>query len=199
MHKWKEEELDFLWNYAPGHSHKEIMAALNENFQLELSLGQVKACLERNKIRNGRTGRFEKGHVPANRGKHSGGWEPGWYKKGHLPATHKPVGTVSVRNNRKRGQQCVYEKTAEPNVWKRKCVLEWERQYGPVPKGKIIIAADGNQLNTSAENLVAVTRQQHAVMNRYGIHGYDRESAEAAANVAALKLQIAEGKRRNRK
>ena len=118
------------------------------------------------------------------------------FKKGGMPQNHKPVGTVSIRNNYKRGQQYVYEKVAEPNVWRPKHILEWERKYGKVPKGKIVIFADGNTLNTDIDNLILIGRNQNAVMNRWKIHGSNKDTAETAANIASLKLKISENKKR---
>ena len=150
----------------------------------------VKGAGGRYGISTGRTGRFKTGHIPANKGKKhpsTGRTAETQFKKGRRPHTWKPAGTESIRRHRKRGQEYVYTKVAEPNVWRMKHILEWERHNGPVPPGKIIIFADGNTLNTDISNLVMVSRQQHAVMNHCGIRGYDRESMEAAAGIAELK------------
>ncbi len=200
MHRYTEEELAYIREIAPGKSHKEITEALNRRFSLDLSVSAVKACLERYSIRTGRTGRFEPGSIPANKGKKMKpeAYEkcaPTMFKKGDTPINHKPIGTISVRHNYKRGQMFVYEKVAEPNVWRMKHVLEWEKHNGPVPKGKIIIFADGDPLNTDIGNLVMIDRSQNAVMNRWGIRGSDKGSMEAAAKVASLKSQIAKRKR----
>lgn len=197
-HYYTAEELDFLRKFAFGHSYKEITAAMNSKFALSLNVNQVRACLKNHHIATGRTGRFEKGHVPANKGKHNptvGRMAETQFKKGNIPANHKPVGTVSIRNHHKRGQRYVYEKVAEPNVWRMKHILEWERYNGPVPKGKVIIFADGNSLNTDIENLVMVDRSQLAVMNRWNIKGADKELMETAANTAALKISISKAKK----
>ena len=89
----------------------------------------------------------------------------------------------------------VYVKVAEPTIWRMKHIMEWEKHNGPVPKGKAIIFADGNPQNTDIDNLVMVSRSQLAVMNRWGIHGYDKQTAEVAANVASLKIVVSERKR----
>ena len=201
IHNWTGGEKEFLRQYVASHTWKETAEEFNRRFGCNLTKDAVKAAGERYGIRTGRDGRFQKGTVPPNKGKKM---QPEQYakcaatmfKKGQTLVNHKPVGTVSVRRNNKRGQQYVYEKVAEPNVWKIKHVLEWERHNGPVPKGMIIIFADGNPLNTDISNLVMISRAQNVVMNRWKIRGCDKEHMEAAANVASLKIQISKRKRK---
>lgn len=202
IHYYTEEKLDFLRKFAYGHSYKEITDAINEEFGLSLGESQIRACLKNHKIQTGRTGRFEKGHVPANKGKHPptvGRMAETQFKKGNIPQNHKPVGTVSVRHNYKRGATYVYEKVAEPNAWRMKHILEWEKHNGPVPKGKAIIFADGDTTNTDISNLVMVDRSQLAVMNRWNLKGSGKELMETAANTAMLKISIAKAKKGRRK
>lgn len=193
-HVYSAEEKEFIREYAYGHSHMEITSALNSKFGLDLGKNQISAYLKNHGIKTGRTGRFAKGHIPPNKGKHIptiGRMAETQFKKGCIPQNHKPVGTLSIRCNYKRNRKYVYEKVAEPNVWRMKHVLVWESYYGPVPKDKIVIFADGNTLNTDISNLVLVSRSQNAIMNRWRIRGADKEHMEAAANVASLKSHIA--------
>ena len=96
MHRYTAEEKAFIQEYAHGHSHREITDECNKRFHSGLGIDQIRAYLKNHKITTGRTGRFEKGHVPANKGTHIGGWEPTQFKKGNMPVNHKPVGTESV-------------------------------------------------------------------------------------------------------
>ncbi|MDO4305798.1 MAG: HNH endonuclease signature motif containing protein [Eubacteriales bacterium] len=198
IHTWTDEEKEFLRRCVKNHTWKEATEIFNLKFGCSLTKEAIKAAGDRYGIRTGRTGCFEKGHVPANKGKHNptvGRMAETQFKKGNIPANHKPVGTVSIRNHHKRGQRYVYEKIAEPNVWRMKHILEWERHNGPVPKGKVIVFADGNSLNTDIENLVMVDRSQLAVMNRWNIKGANKELMETAVNTAALKISISKAKK----
>lgn len=202
IHYYTKDELEFLREFAPGHSYKEITEAFNERFPPGVDERKIKACLGNHKITTGRTGRFEKGHIPANKGMHQpivGRMAETQFKKGNIPPNHKPVGTMSIRSNDKKGQKYVYEKVAEPNKWRLKHILEWERHNGPVPKGKVIIFADGNSLNADISNLVMIDRSQLAVMNRWNIRGNNKELTETAANIASLKMQISEAKKKRKK
>lgn len=200
MHKWTQEERQFIREYVLSHTWRETAEEFNRKFGCSITLGALRGAGKRYGIRSGRTGQFVKGQIPANKGKKM---DPEKYKKcmptmfykGNQPPNHKPVGTLSIRSNNKRNQRYVYEKVAEPNVWRLRHILEWERYNGPVPEGKIIIFADGNSLNTDISNLVMISRSQHAVMNRLGIHGCNKDQTEMAANVASLRIQISKRKR----
>ena len=203
--KYPDGMAEYVESIAQGKSTAELVEAVNRKYGAgTIGIRQMKAYKKNHGINTGLTGQFETGHVPANRGKQMSpeAYEkcaPTMFQKGRTPTNHKPVGTVSVRNHAKRNQQYVYEKVAEPNVWRLKHILEWEKHNGPVPKGKMIVFADGNPLNTDISNLVMISQSQNAVMNRWGFRGYDKETAEAAANVASLKIAISERKRGKKK
>jgi hypothetical protein len=201
-HKYTEEELKFLRKYAYGHSYKEITQKFNEKFPPGVEQRKIRACMQNHGIKTGRDGRFKKGHEPANKGKHmqtTGRMAETQFKKGDMPKNHLPVGSVTVRHSYKGKKPYVWEKVAEPNVWRMKHVLEWEKENGPVPEGMTVIFADGDTLNTDISNLVLVSRSQLAVMNRWNIKGHNKEYTEAAANIASLKSQIAKARKRRKK
>ena len=70
---------------------------------------------------------------------------------------------------------------------------------GPVPKGMIVVFGDGNPMNTDVSNLVLISKGQNAVMNRWNVKGYDKETTETAANIARLKMQIAKARKARKK
>jgi hypothetical protein len=121
------------------------------------------------------------------------------FKKGNVPKNHKPVGSISIRKSNKRNTAYQYIKIAEPNKWKMLHVVEYEKHNGPVPKGYIVIFADGDTMNTDISNLLLVSRQQLAVMNRWNLHGENTEQAETAANIASLKIQISKARKKRKK
>lgn len=199
--KYPEGMAEYIASIAQGKNTAELAEAVNRKYGAgTIGIRQMKAYKKNHGINTGLTGQFEPGHTPANKGKKMSpeAYEkcgPTMFCKGQTPVNHKPVGTESVRRNYKRNQMFVYVKVAEPNIWRMKHILEWEKHNGPVPKGKAIIFADGNPQNTDIDNLVMVSRSQLAVMNRWGIHGYDKQTAEVAANVASLKIVVSERKR----
>lgn len=181
-------------------SVKALAEAVNERFGTAYTYSQVKAYLKRHGILTGRTGRFEKGHVPANKGTHNGGWEPTQFKKGNMPVNHKPVGTESVRKGHKeRGESPrIWVKVAEPNQWRMKSVIVWESHYGPVPKGKIVIFLDGDTMNTDISNLALIDKNTNVRLNQLGLRTQSREYTLAAISVAELVIKTAEAKKGKR-
>lgn len=82
-YRYTEEEHAFLKEYVPGHSYKEIQEEFIRRFR-GIKVTQVAAYIKKHKLKTGRTGRFEKGHTPCNKGKkgqYSPGSEKGWFKK----------------------------------------------------------------------------------------------------------------------
>lgn len=69
MHKYTTEEQQFMAGYVPGHSYREIQKAFTKKFGWEISIGQVSGYIHNHHLNTGKTGRFQKGHEPANKGK----------------------------------------------------------------------------------------------------------------------------------
>lgn len=203
---------DFVRSIAAGKSTQEIVDLVNAEFgEGTITVQYMKAYKKNHGINTGLTGRFEPGHVPATKGKT---WDEYMspeaqersrqttFKKGHVPHNGEtPVGTIRVRHDHRNrgGRPYTWQKTAEPNVWRMKHVIEWEEHNGPVPEGCMVTFADGDTLNWHIDNLILETRAQHAVKNRWGIHGYDRESAQAANTIADVKMAISKAKKKGRK
>lgn len=83
------------------------------------------------------------------------------FKKGQKGINWLPVGSVRVRRDKGKGQPRAYIKVAEPNIWKLRAVLVWEKENGPVPKGFVVHHKNENSLEDVIENLCALTRAQH--------------------------------------
>lgn len=206
-------EMDaFIREHVQGTSHQAMADLVNEHFGAGFTKDQMKSYYARNKLNSGRSGRFKKGAVPANKGKT---WDEFMspegqansrktqYKPGHLPHNGgTPIGTIRLRKERKNrpGSKPYYwEKVEQPNVWKMKHVLEWERHNGSVPDGCMVTFANGDTLDYRIDNLILETKAQHCVKNRHNIHGYDRESALAANKIADIKMVVTKTKKRKQK
>lgn len=192
MRKYNQQERDFMKSYVPGHSHKEICEAFNKRFSPPISVAQVKVYITNNKLNTGRTGRFEKGHIPANKGKKLSKEmydkaAPTMFKSGHKPANTLPVGTEKMLADGyiwvKIDDQVGVRKQVN---WKQKHKLIWEAANGPVPEGCIITFLDGNHSNCSLENLQLITKEQNARLNRHGLRGDSAEITQLGIAVADL-------------
>jgi hypothetical protein len=107
-----------------------------------------------------------------------------------MPVTYRPVGTERLNND---GYFEV--KIRDPKTWKHKHVIIWEKAHGKVPKGNVIMFADGNKLNVSLSNLLMVSRKELAVMNRCGLISGDKDLTKVGKSIAAIKILIGERER----
>jgi hypothetical protein len=82
--------------------------------------------------------------------------------KGGPPHNALPVGSVTIRRRPGRGDDTrAWVKVSEPNVWRPRAIVEYERAYGPVPAGFIVHHIDHDSLNDAPDNLVAMSRAEH--------------------------------------
>lgn len=193
-HLYTDEQIEFLKNHTRGRARKDIHAMFNEHFNLQLTRAQIEGTLKRNKLKTGFDGRFKKGSIPFNKGMKGMyfGGEIGkktQFKKGNRPINHKPVGTERVN-----GDDYVDIKIADPNKWRAKHLLVYEKEIGPVPKGHVVIFGDGNRRNFELDNLILVSRKQLLMMNKHSLIQGDAELTRTGIIVANLYSKISERK-----
>lgn len=192
-HVYTEEEHTFMREFVPGHSYREIAAAFTEKFGWEISIGQVNAYIGNHHLNTGRTGRFQKGQVPPNKGKKgvcAAGCEKTWFPKGNIPKNYRSIGSERISKD-----GYIEVKVADPNKWKLKHRIVWEKVNGPVPKGYIIIFRDNDKTNTDINNLLMIKRGIHAVMNHTGLCEYSGEFKDTAVMIAELKATTSKAKK----
>lgn len=126
--------------------------------------------------KTGRTGQFEKGAVPHNKGKPcapgTGGRHPNaratQFKKGQRTGIaqkhYKPVGyeRISVDGYRERK---VNDGPVFKDRWQLVQRIEWEKVNGPIPEGYALKCLDGNKLNCDPSNWEPVHRGVLARLN----------------------------------
>lgn len=193
-HQYTTEEQKFMTEYVPRHSYREIKKAFTEKFGWEISLGQIKSYIGNHHLSTGRTGQFQKGQKPHNKGKKgicADGCEKTWFKKGHIPKNYRPVGSERVNKD-----GYVEVKVADPNKWKLKHRVVWEAVNGKIPKGCIIIFRDNDKTNINIDNLLLIKRGIHAVLNHTGLCEYSGEFKETTIRIAELKVASSKAKRR---
>lgn len=107
------------------------------------------------------------------------------FKPGQAAHNKLPVGSVTVRTLQ--GVKRAFVKVAEPNVWRERAKVVWEQTHGkPVPRGMVIHHDDRDSLNDAPENLIALTRKQHALehLEEAMAAGLGSDEARARANAA---------------
>ena len=161
-HKYTEEEFDFLRENYPKYSGKELTKMFNEKFDHDFSLKRLVGIMNKYKISSGRTGRFEKGQTPVNKGKKMSSEQYDkikhtMFKPGH-DLNEKPIGTEIIKDG------YVYVKLSHRN-WVRKQRLIYEQTYGIIPQGHRVIFADGDKTNFNTDNLILVSREELTSLN----------------------------------
>lgn len=153
----------------------------------------------------GKTSRFPKGHVPANKGTRRPGWAPGRMKEtqfkkgqrtGKAALNWKPIGTILPDSDgylRIKVRDAVYGKEASgfgnTKVWPFLQREVWEQFRGPIPKGRLVVFKDHNRKNCSIDNLECIGKDENARRNVMW-NKYPREIAEAIQLTGALKRKI---------
>lgn len=185
-HKYTDEERQFFVEYVPGHSYKEIQQEFINSFNWSISVSQIKTYIGRHKLNTGRTGYFEKGHIPFNKGEKMSHetykkCAATMFKKGNVPKKHRPVGSERITRD-----GYVEIKIAEPRKWALKHRYIWEQANGKIPEGHIIIFRDNDRTNVSLDNLMMIPRSINAVINHGGLSETINETKDLAVNFAKL-------------
>lgn len=199
IHIWTDDEKKYLSEIAYGKSREQIAELMSEKFGFPFTKGQIKGALYRDKISTGLTGRFEKGHVPYNKGT-KGICKPnsGSFTKGQKAINARPVGSERVNAD---GYIEIKIKDDGPfkDRWALKHRVVYEEHYGPIPKGSAIIFGDGDKSNLSIDNLILVTRSQLARLNQNHLIQDDVELTKTAINVVDLMCKISQVKKSNKR
>jgi hypothetical protein len=193
--------MQYIRENCAGTSPADMAERLNERFGTAYTQNQIRAYYKNHHLRSGLDGRFQKGRTSHNKGKT---WDEFMsrdaqersrrttFKKGNLPHNTRPIGHERVSEEGYtyvKVRQRPSRKDCNDNFVAKQRLI-WEEHFGPVPDGCLVAFANGDPSDLRIENLVLETKQQHAVKNRCGIHGYDRESARAANMIADIKMQI---------
>ena len=182
LHKWSEEEKEYLASIVKDRSYKEIALLMKDRFNYDFTEGQIKGAMNRYNLTTGTMGYFKKGFTPWNKGiKGYIGANKTSFKKGTIPPNQVPVGTESFVKG-----GYIKVKVADPNKWKLKHRLIYEEHYGEIPKGYSVIFADGNMYNYDIDNLIAVSRSELLVINNNKLIYEDKELTKVGVNIAKI-------------
>lgn len=145
---------------------------------------------------NKETGWFEKGDIPHNKGIKRKEWmsaeseaicERTQFKKGQAPKNKKPIGSERI---------CVdgyiEVKVSEKGRWALKHRIVYEQAYGKIPKGYVVVFADGNKLNLELDNLLLVSRNELCRMNQNKLFTNDKELTKSGLALTKLMNKLYE-------
>ena len=196
--RYTAQEREFLADFVPGHSYKEIAEAFNARFE-HITVYQAKSYINNNHLNTNRDGRFRPGGVPSNKGKR---WDEYMspeaqeasrktqFKAG-LRRTRRPIGAETWR-----ADGYLWRKVADTDPaslgWRMTHHLIWEEAHGAVPKGHCIAFKDGDHTHLALDNLMLITRAEHGVINRLGVAG----AGETSKAIADVHMGMAKAARR---
>ncbi len=181
---------NYMKSNCVGTSPGRMADILNEKFGTQYTHKQIRSYYKNHGLRCGLDARFKEGQVPPNKGKkgyYSPGCEKTWFKKGHTPENYRPIGSERVNVD-----GYIEIKTSDPNSWSLKHRVIYEDHHGKIPEKHVVVFLDGNQLNTSIDNLKLISQQELLVMNRNGLFSDDADLTEVGVAVAKLKCKIYE-------
>lgn len=193
MKKYTDDIINFLREIAPGKTYKEIVEIFNKKYDLDMTVDKLSSLLSRKKINTGTLGQFKKGFIPWNKGKKGYmGANRTSFKKGSKPKNWKPVSSERINTE---GYTIikVSNEGDKQKRWNLKHRVVWEQYHKKkIPKGSVIIFADGDKNNLNIENLICVTRNELKVLNKCRLISSVPELTKTGLNIAKIKIKLAE-------
>lgn len=200
MIRYTKQQKQFLIDNNHMKSSQELADMFNQKFGTNITRINIKCFRGNNKLNSGLTGRFEKGHVPENKGKTWDEYMPKasqegskrtCFKKGNKPANAVNVGDEHMRysGSKKDDPGYVYVKVCDGKGnknWMPKQQVIYEKEHGPIPSKHKVIFADGNRFNFDINNLILVSNSEELIMNRNSLRFDDKELTKTGSIIAKV-------------
>lgn len=200
MIRYTKEQKEFLIANNYMTPAKDLAAMFNNKFNTNITAANIKTFRGNNHLNSGLTGRFEKGHIPNNKGKT---WDEYMskdsqersrkttFKKGNKPLNAVDIGEESMRYSGSKPDDLgyVHVKVCDGKGnknWVPKQRVIYEQHYGPIPKGHKVIFADGNRFNFDIDNLVLVSSSEELIMNRKNLRYDDQDLTKTGHLIAKV-------------
>lgn len=202
VHRYTAEEKEFLKEFVPGHSHREIAAEFSKRFPPGVTVQQIKSAVTRYHLNTGHTGRFVKGQDSHNKGRKMldhvyKAAQPTMFKEGSIPHNTLPVGTELVLPDGYVWVKINDISRAKKNVnWRQKHRLIWEQNFGEIPEGYLVIFKDGDRRNFDLDNLACISKQVNLQLSRKHLRYEDADLTEAGISVAKVICAVQKRSRR---
>jgi hypothetical protein len=191
VHRWTDEEKEFLKQNVEGTPIHELTKMFNAEFNTDLRYEQVRGTVKRMKLRCGVTTQFKKGHITWNKGVpiYNKKCEKTQFKKGHVPKTYLPVGAVRINKDGYKMIK-VSDEGGYSDRWKLKHRVMWERENGKIPHGYNLMFLDGNKLNDSMDNLILIRRCELSRLNKQKLIKDDPEFTKVGVNIVRIQQKV---------
>jgi hypothetical protein len=157
----------------------------------DITAAQLHSLRKREGWRTGRSGRFAKGGVPANKGKKmpynansaATRFKKGMARSGKAAEKYKPIGTEMIRDGylvRK-----IHDGFPMQSRWRAVHLLNWEALHGPIAEG-MALKCKGERSNTDPSNWDLVPRSMLPRLNNQWGRNYDTAPAELKPTIMAV-------------
>ena len=195
--KYPEEIKNFIAANAKGLPNADLTELINNTFKTNYTRTQIKRYKSNHHISSGLTGYYEKGHVPDNKGKKMSkeAYEKcskTMFKKGNKPHNYKLIGFERLTKD-----GYIEVKVADPDKWKLKHRLVWEKEKGPIPKNSIVVFLNQDKTDIRIENLALISRSELLKMNQK--QRFFKNSELTENGVLITKLEQTISKKLNKK
>jgi len=139
--------------------------------------------------------RFKKGHVPFNKGLNLEDYtlpefimkfRRSQFPKGNKPANYREIGSVRIDKD---GYAMIKVKDGLRG-WRLLHQVNWEKAFGPIPKGLSVTFKDGDRKNFEPTNLVLRTRAELMICN--SIQQWPEEIQTAMRSLSKLEKAISD-------
>ena len=157
----------------------------------EVTQTHLTSLCKRNGWLTGRTGRFEPGHEPANKGRKGyspPGSEKGWFRKGERRGVatklYQPIGTERLSKDGYLERK-INDDLPLQGRWRAVHLVRWEAANGPVPEGHCLKCLDGDRRNTDPRNWEAIPRALLPRLAGRWTTGYDDAPSELKPTIMA--------------
>jgi len=141
--------------------------------------------------RGGVKTRFQKGQISWNKGLKGFCSSPATrFKKGHLPANAKELGTITIhrpKRDRPYRMIAIAGPTPTRHKWIPYAQYVWERIHGPLPKGLLVVHDDGNSMNDTPGNLVMVDRKGNINLMKKNRPGWKKKAIKSLKKTCRIR------------
>lgn len=192
--EWTPQMLRWVERNCKKYELPELSWRFDLAFGVYVTDKALTGAMKRNGIKTGRTGQFQKGHVPWSAGKAGTGSmkaNSGTFKKGNRPANEQPLGSERITKDGLVQVKVRMKGKSNAERWQSKHSLIWEQHHGKkVPRGHLVMFADGDKRNFSIENLMLVSRRGNALHNVRGYSYADKTVRPTLLAVAEMDATI---------
>jgi len=190
---YTQEQADYIKTNYPLFPLSDLIVMFNSKFGTARAVCHLKAFTNNHKIRSGRSGCFENGHLPWNTGtKGLTGANPGSFKKGHKGSRTNPIGHERICP--KDGILLIKIEEANPYTgcptrYVAKHRVVWEKEHGPVPPKHLVSFKDGDVLNCSPNNLILLSQAENLYLNQHGYRDLPEELRPSMLALAKMEVK----------